>query len=549
MLRQMVSMLKPQLSHRIDWHIAKYTVTAINRKIQQVTGTDGCSTPHSQGLVLGVYSDENDRLCHGTLSDVAANYNERITKGNLLNALRMSGPMPRRGECRIIYNIEPKIAAVAICGLGDKCLGYNADERIDDAKEAIRIAAATGCRALQELEMNKIYVEDFGHAESAAEGASMALWTYQDMRAIENREHMPQLELHAEPDKPFDLYGWSIGLEKAGAQNLARKLMETPSNILTPTRFAQQVVSVLCDSGVSVEVKVQEWAEEFNMTSFLALSQGSFEPPIFLELAYYGTKHKCAPIVLIGQGLTFNSGGINLKSSSEMTHMRGDMCGAACVVATCRAIAAMRLPINIRVLVPLCEHMIGANAMCPGDVVFSKNGTSIEIERSDNAAVLILNDALSYAQSFKPELIVDVGTISSDVMETVGEACSVAFTPSDDLWAQLETAGIHSGDRVWRMPLWDYYRKQVSSSTMYDLQNCGTGEGGNACKAAAFLSNFVDTDNWIHIDAQSVMLANGTDQPYLKKGMSGRPTRTLVELIAKICCDKDKLCVELNKKK
>lgn len=526
------------LAHGGQFVSAQLPFSVLKRmsSFQVVTGTEGCSTPHSRGLVLGVYSDELDRADHGILTRVAANYDKRITDGSLLNLLRIAGPMPRRGECRIFYDLEPNIAAVAVCGLGDKCLGYNWQEQLDESKEAIRIAAATGCRALQSLDTNKIFVEDFGDAESAAEGAAMGLWRYQELKALPNREYMPQFQLHVEPDMPCDVDGWSVGMAKAEAQNLARKLMETPANVMSPTRFAQNVVSVLCDSGVSVEVKVREWAEAQRMSSFLALAQGSSEPPIFLELTYYGTKHDRPPVVLVGQGLTYNSGGVNLKSKLELADMRGDICGAACVVAACRAIAAMRLPLNIRGLVPLCEHMIGCEAMRPGDILKSQNGKCIEVERTDHAAVLALNDALLYAKTFKPEFIIDVGSISADVNDTFGQACSAVFTNSDELWCDLESAGVHTGDRLWRMPLWDYFRQQITSSPNVDLQNVGTGRGGGACKAAAFLNEFVRDEKWIHIDAQSVMTTNGNDFPYLKCGMAGRPTRTLIEFIAKTLC-------------
>lgn len=501
-----------------------------------VTGTDGCSTPHSRGLVLGVYSDELDRSDHGQLTPVAANYNERATEGTLLKLLRVAGPMPRRGECRIFYDLEPNYAAIAVVGLGDRCLGYNWQEKLDEGKEAIRVAAATGCRALQALDTNKILVEDFGDAECAAEGAALGLWRYQELKALDKREYMPQLELHTEPDMARMCDEWRVGMAKADAQNLARKLMETPANVLSPTRFAQNVVSVLCDSGVSVEVKVREWAEDQQMSSFLAVAQGSNEPPIFLELTYYGTKHDQAPVVLIGQGITYNSGGVHLKTAEGLRDMRGDICGAACVVAACRAIAAMRLPINVRALCPLCEHMIGCEAVRPGDVVRSKNGRCIEVQRTDHAAVLALNDALLYAKSFQPQFIVDVGSLSSHVTDTFGQACSAVFTNSEDLWLALENAGVHTGDRLWRMPLWDYFRQQVCTSPTVDMLNVGSGRGGGACKAAAFLGEFVSDQKWVHIDAQNVMTTTGHDFPYLKSGMAGRPTRSLIEFIAKTLC-------------
>lgn len=283
------------------------------RHIQIVTGTEKCSTPHSRGLVLGVYSNESDKLDIGCLTSSAWQYNVEATNGRLMELLRISGPMPKRGECRILYNLEPNFSAVAVCGLGDKCLGYDSHELCDLSKEAVRVAAATGCRELQKLDTNKIYVENFGNAESAAEGSSMALWVYQELRNKKHCQYVPQLDLHVERGSDCDWDGWKIGLEKASAQNLARQLMETPANLMTPTKFAQNVVNVLCNSGVNVEVKVRGWAEKQQMHSYLSVARGSCQPPIFLELSYYGADHDERPIVLIGQGNTYDSGGICAK--------------------------------------------------------------------------------------------------------------------------------------------------------------------------------------------------------------------------------------------
>lgn len=221
--------------------------------------------------------------------------------------------MPRRGEYRIFYNLEPSYSAICIVGLGSECLGYDSHELIDEHKEAIRRAVATGCRALQQIHVEKIVVESFGHAESAAEGAALSVWAYQDYKDKLDQIVVPQIDLHVEKGEECDWDGWRIGLQKAAAQNLARQLQETPSNQLSPTYFAQNVVDVLCKSGVNVEVKVKGWAESQQMHAFLAIAKASCEPPIFLELSYFGTNREERPIVLVGQGLTFDAGGLCLK--------------------------------------------------------------------------------------------------------------------------------------------------------------------------------------------------------------------------------------------
>lgn len=386
-----------------------------------------------------------------------------------------------------------------MCGLGSECLGYNRYEVIDEGKEAIRMAAAAGVRKLQEIETSKIYVEGFGHSESAAEGAAMSVWINQEFKDIKTQLHVPQIEMWTERGLECDWDGWKIGLQKAHAQNLARQLQETPANLMTPTLFAQNIVEVLCLSGVNVEVKVRSWAESQNMNAFLAVAKGSCEPPIFLELSYYGTERNERPIVLIGQGNTYDSGGLCKKSLADLRDMRGDMTGAATVVAACKACAALKLPVNIRALIPLCEHMIGCNAMKPGDIVAAMNGKSIEIESTDNEAPLILADALCYAETFGPKFIVDVGTLSKHVLNAVGPTATGIFTNSEELWKQVKTASIHTGDRVWRMPLWKYYTDQVTDSKKVDVQNVGRSSGGEPSKFAAFLREFVPCGKWMHM--------------------------------------------------
>lgn len=175
------------------------------------------------------------------------------------------------------------------------------------------------------------------------------------------------------------------------------------------------------------------------------------------------------------------------------------MCGAAAVVSTCRAIASLRLPVNIRGLIPLCEHMIGCNAIKPGDIIHAMNGKSIEVQDTDHEGAIVLVDALLYAQIFDPKFIVDIGTVHQDIESLLGPTSSGVFTNSEELWQQIRNAAVHSGDRVWRMPLWNYYSKLVCSSKSADVQNVGIGRGGGSCKAAAFLREFMPCGPWMHI--------------------------------------------------
>ncbi|CAH1954149.1 unnamed protein product [Acanthoscelides obtectus] len=498
---------------------------------------EACDNIPTKGLVLGMYTNPDDQHDVGKLTPTGERFDAMVCH-RLTDLLRYTGPPPGRLQTRVFYNLEPEFAMVAVVGLGRICQGYDIFEQIDEGKETIRLAAAQGCKALQRMSIRRAFVESFGHAESAAEGAALGVWLYQEKKMRKHQLRIPTLDLYDD----CDWTGWQIGLQKAAAQNLARQLMDTPANLMTPTSFAQNAVEVLCKSGVNVEVKVRGWAETQKMYAFLAVAQGSCEPPIFLELSYYGACRDERPVVLIGKGITYNSGGLCLKPCNKQRFMRGDMGGAACVLAACRAVAGLQLPINIRALIPLCENMPGCAAMRPGDIVKAMNGKSIKIQSTDTAGRLCLADALVYAQNFWPRFIVDVGTMTNDMKHSLGAAASGVFSNSEALWEYMLAASMHTGDRVWRFPLWDHFTKLVAHHHDVDVKTFGRGGAprcGEACKVAAFLNEFVPCGDWLHLDTYGVMLSNGKDYTYLRRGMSGRPTRTLVEFLSQLVCHRE----------
>ncbi|KAJ9585779.1 hypothetical protein L9F63_002416 [Diploptera punctata] len=510
----------------------RFQNNASSKGVQEKTDCGGESKKNSKGLVIGVYDALTDNPDVPTkFTKTGEKYNESI-EGRLEELLKISGPLPKLGDARLFFGLDHEFNAIAVVGLGKQCAGYNDIEELEEEKEAIRIGSAIGSRRLQELHMRKILIDSFGHAESAAEGSALAVWVYQELKKADNRIFMPMLELY----DSCDYTGWHIGLEKAAAQNLARQLMDTPANIMTPTSFAQNAVEILCKSGINVEVKVQGWAETQHMGAFLSVARGSCEPPIFLEISYYGTNYDERPVVLIGSGVTYDSGGLCLKQPYELVHMKGKMGGAAMVVATIRAIAHLQLPINLRGLIPLCENMPGCAAFKPGDIVTAMNGKNILIQNTDCESRLVVADSLIYSQNFWPRFIVDISVLTKDMRRTMGDAATGVFTNSDALWEQIRMAGVHTGDRLWRMPLWNYYTRQTTASSAVDILNVGEGPGGGACKAAAFLRQFVPCGEWMHLDTLGVMYSNGQDVPYLQAGMSGRPTRTLIEFISHMLC-------------
>ncbi|CAB0020690.1 unnamed protein product [Nesidiocoris tenuis] len=369
----------------------------------------------------------------------------------------------------------------------------------------------------------------------------MGLWIYQEHRSEDKLVVMPKINLFDSED----WIGWQIGQQKAAAQNLARQLAETPANLLTPSAFAQSAVEVLTKAGVNVEVKVRNWAKLRGFNAFLSVSAGSCQPPIFLEAYYEGCDPDVPPVVLIGKGVTFDAGGICLSRGRNLKNNKGDMAGAATIVAALRAVSNLQLPINVRGLIPLCENMPGASAFKPGDIIRAQNGKTILVQDTSREGCLVLADALSYGGVYSPKFMVDIGTMTDEICELMGAAASGVFTHSDSLYDLIRIASIHTGDRVWRMPLWDYYTEAVVSTEKSDVMNVGvapSGEGG-ACNAAAFLQEFVppNTADWMHVDIKGVAVipssaaSSAACPAYLRPGMSGRPTRTLIEFLSQVC--------------
>lgn len=232
---------------------------------------------------------------------------------------------------------------------------------------------------------------------------------------------------------------------------------------MTPTIFAANVMEKCQPLGVKVEAHGQKWAEEKRMGSFLSVTRGSIEPPVFLELTYTGSPDSNEkPVCLVGKGITFDTGGISIKPSSKMDEMRGDMGGAACVVATIAALAELKVPVNVIGLLPLCENMPSGSATKPGDVVYAMNGKSICVDNTDAEGRLVLADALCYSEKFQPKYVLDIATLTGAIKVALGDCVSGVFTNNADLWKNLHAAGSESGDRVWRMPLFKHYTKQVT---------------------------------------------------------------------------------------
>ena len=318
------------------------------------------------------------------------------------------------------------------------------------------------------------------------------------------------------------------GVAIANGVDLTKDLGNLPSNICTPTYLANTAKKLAKDYGYGIEVLDRKQLEALKMGSFLSVTKGSEEPPKFIVLKHMGGKGKDAPTVLVGKGITFDTGGISIKPGANMDEMKYDMCGAASVLGTFRAIGEMGLKLNVIGVIPTCENMPSGRASKPGDIVTSMSGQTIEILNTDAEGRLILCDALTYVERFKPAVVVDIATLTGACVTALGHHNSGLFTRHDDahdaLANELLAAGKATGDTAWRMPIEDAYQEQLKSN-FADMANIG-GPPGGSITAACFLERYTKNYTWAHLDIAGTAWKSGA-----AKGATGRPVPLLTTFL------------------
>lgn len=314
----------------------------------------------------------------------------------------------------------------------------------------------------------------------------------------------------------------------ANGMDLTKDLGNLPGNVCTPTYLANTATKLAKEFKLTVEILDRKQLQALKMGSFLSVSNGTVEPPKFIVLKYMGGKAKEAPTVLVGKGITFDSGGISIKPGGSMDEMKYDMCGAASVLGTFRAIAEMKLKLNVIGVIPTCENMPSGSATKPGDIVTSMSGQTIEVLNTDAEGRLILCDALTYVERFKPALVVDIATLTGACITALGHHNSGLFTrhdaEHDRLADELLAAGKATGDTAWRMPIDERYNEQLKSN-FADMANIG-GPPGGSCTAACFLERFTKKYTWAHLDIAGTAWKSGA-----AKGATGRPVPLLTTFL------------------
>ncbi|MEJ2209370.1 MAG: leucyl aminopeptidase, partial [Anaerolineae bacterium] len=329
--------------------------------------------------------------------------------------------------------------------------------------------------------------------------------------------------------------GALAGLIVAEAACLARDLVNRPANYATPTDLAEVAMEIAAEfDNMRCQVLSEEDADELGMGAFLGVAQGSEEEAAFIILEHNPGREDLDTVVLVGKGITFDTGGISLKPAENMDRMRGDMGGGAAVLATMYAVGELELPLHVVGLVPATENMPGGRAYKPGDVLMALNGKTIEVLNTDAEGRLILADALAYAARFEPQAVVDLATLTGACVIALGRGVAAGlFSNDDDLTAHLLAAAEDSGERLWRLPLYDDYLATLKSLTA-DLSNTG-GRYGGVGASAMFLQQFAEGYPWAHLDIAGMSFEDRPNSPqrpaHLQKGATGFGVRLLLQFL------------------
>jgi leucyl aminopeptidase len=366
--------------------------------------------------------------------------------------------------------------------------------------------------------------------QAVVEGALLGLYQYAPYKTVDRDDlkDVNQLTIMAGNDLAEVTAAAETAQIIANAVSFTRDLVSAPSNRMTPAILAEEARKIATERGLAYTVFGKDSLQKLGMNSLLSVASGSGEEPKFIVVEYEGGKKGAAPIVLVGKGITFDSGGICIKPAEKMDELKSDMAGGAAVLGAVVAAADLKLPINVVALIPAAENMPSGTAVKPGDVFTSYSGKTVEVINTDAEGRLILADALAYATAFKPVAIIDVATLTGACVIALGNDVTGMMGTDDALKNQLRESAQETGELVWELPLWEDYFENIKSD-IADYKNYG-GRPGGAIVAAAFLSKFVDDFPWVHLDIAGPSWTEKS-RSYIPKGASGVGVRLLVDFL------------------
>lgn len=437
----------------------------------------------------------------------------------------------KSGEMTTLFNPAGyKTRKVILVGLGAR-KELNADSFRKAAGSVSRFTTLTTSRKAA------FYLDDFDSDEiyqAVIEGYMLGSFKLLDFKTGDDKKDKNVLgEITFVVNNPKRLGRVEKAVERghiiAEGQLLVRTLGATPANYLTPRILAQKAQQLARSHRFSCRVLDEKEIAKEKMGALLAVGQGSDEPPRFIVLEHKGAAAGRHPIVLVGKGVTFDSGGISIKPSLDMHEMKGDMCGAAVVLASVMTAARLKLPHNIVGLIPVAENMPSGKALKPGDIITSRKGLTIEIISTDAEGRLILADALDYANKFKPQAVVDIATLTGAALYILGYSGAPIMGNNPKLLQRLKEAAETTGERVWELPMWDDFGERMKSP-IADLKNSG-GRPAPTITAAAFLEKFIGDYPWAHVDIAYVD-TEPSGKPYIPVGTTGIGLRLFVEMLS-----------------
>jgi leucyl aminopeptidase len=480
------------------------------------------STGDAACLVLGVYeerrlpstTEEADRASDAALSQL-------LKRGNQWGSL---------GHTEVIFRL-PGIPAERIllvgCGPADKLTEGGYAKVVRDAAKALANSGAKDAISY----LTDVSVPDrdlFWRVRQVVQLTDESQYQFDQLKSEkEKRTRLKRASIYV-PTRQ-DIAACNHAVQQATAiskgVSFARDLGNLPANVCTPSYLADSARALAKgNKAVAVEVLDEPQMKKLGMGTLLSVTQGSREPAKLIIIEYKGGKKNQQPSVLVGKGVTFDSGGISLKPAERLDEMKFDMCGAASVLGTLSAVIELKLPLNVVGIIPAVENLPGGNATKPGDIVTSLAKQTVEILNTDAEGRLILSDAITYASRFNPETLIDIATLTGACIIALGAHASGLFSNNDALAEALLAAGNYSGDRAWRLPVWEEYAEQLKSN-FADVANIGGREAG-AITAACFLSRFAKEYRWAHLDIAGTALKTGTE-----KGATGRPVPLLTQYL------------------
>ncbi len=488
--------------------------------------TGSSEKQHHHCVIVGVYESQQLSAAAEALDQLSSGY---------ITMLLKRGDLDGKLEKTLMLHDVPNVHSerVLLVGLGKRD-EFSEKKYAKAVRASIKALAASAASEaltyLAELPVNNLSLRR--KSALLVEMAVDATYRFDAIKrkkqeADDAKKQLKKLAIHIENAAQLKEAeaGVADGKALGAGVSFTKDLGNLPPNVCTPTYLAEQALAMAKTYGMNVEVFERDQIEKLGMGSFLGVSQGSEQPPKLIVLQHLKGKKDQKPVVLVGKGITFDTGGISLKPGAEMDEMKYDMCGAASVLGTFKTIGEMDLPLNVVGIIPTCENMPDGRATRPGDVLTSMSGLTIEVLNTDAEGRLILCDALTYAERFEPSAVIDVATLTGACVIALGHHATGLFSNNDALAQELLKAGEIALDRAWHMPLWEEYQPQLDSN-FADMANIG-GRAAGSITAACFLSRFAEKYDWAHLDIAGTAWKSGKE-----KGGTGRPVPMLTEFLA-----------------